>query len=96
MEGGKQEHVCAFVRRREEKWALTLVPRFLTRLAGVGAFPCGQQIWEDDILLLPPDAPKHWLNVFTGENLKVPMPTKGVPLSRIFSLFPVALLASNY
>jgi len=53
-------------------------------------------VWGKSPLLLPEDAPEHWLNVFTGENLTVSMPTKRVPLSRIFSLFPVALLASNY
>ena len=94
--GKRREHVCAFARRQGRSWALTVVPRLLTKLVGVGILPLGPQVWGKSLLLLPEDAPEHWLNVFTGENLTVSMPTKGVPLSRIFSLFPVALLASNY
>jgi len=94
--GKRREHVCAFARRQGRSWALTVVPRLLTKLVGVGILPLGPQVWGKSPLLLPEDAPEHWLNVFTGENLTVSMPTKGVPLSRIFSLFPVALLASNY
>ncbi|MFC1989389.1 malto-oligosyltrehalose synthase [Chloroflexota bacterium] len=92
VEGQRQEHVCAFARSKGDKWVLTVVPRLLSKLVDFGIFPVGQQVWGNDILLLPEDAPQDWLNVFTGENLKVSDRRKGLSLSEIFHIFPVSLL----
>jgi len=94
VEGKRQEHVCAFARNMGEKWAVTVVPVFLTKLVEVGGLPCGQKVWGDDIILLPGDAPGYWLNVFTGERLRVFGKQKGLYISEIFNIFPVALLKS--
>lgn len=90
--GQRQEHICAFIRRKGDKWALIAVPRFLTKLVGVGVLPCGQQVWRDDVLLLPEDAPKHWINILTGENLRACDRGKDLTLSEVLHVFPVALL----
>ncbi|MFC1909254.1 malto-oligosyltrehalose synthase [Chloroflexota bacterium] len=92
VERRSQENVCAFARNTGGKWTLTVVPRLLTRLVDVGTFPVGQQVWGDDILELPEGTPKHWLNVLTGETLKASSGRKGLSLSEIFHVFPVALL----
>ncbi|MFC1912506.1 malto-oligosyltrehalose synthase, partial [Chloroflexota bacterium] len=92
VEGRRQEHVCAFARNKGDEWILTVVPRLLSKLVDIGTFPIGQQVWENDILLLPEDAPRHWLNVFTGERLEISDGGKRLPLAEIFHIFPVSLL----
>jgi len=71
---------------------LVAVPRLVTSLVSVGELPLGQQVWGDDSLPLPDDAPGRWTNVLTGEFLQASPKSKGLPLSRIFSLFPASLL----
>ncbi|MFC2047889.1 malto-oligosyltrehalose synthase [Chloroflexota bacterium] len=93
--GQKQEHVYAFGRQKEGKWALTIAPRLLTRLTGLGVFPSGLEVWQDTALLLPKNAPRHWLNVLTGENLIIPGSRAGLRLSDVFHIFPLALLKSS-
>jgi (1->4)-alpha-D-glucan 1-alpha-D-glucosylmutase len=90
--GQRQEHVCAFARRKGEWWALVVVPRLLTKLVGVSLIPVGQQVWGEDILLLPDDVPEHWLNSFTGDKIKLSYTTNALRLSDILRRFPVALL----
>jgi (1->4)-alpha-D-glucan 1-alpha-D-glucosylmutase len=94
--GGKQERVVSFARRRGRTWVLVTVPRLLARLVVPGTPPLGKQVWGDDLLLLPDEAPESWRNVFTGESLKISTTKKrGLPLSDMLSIFPVALLVSN-
>jgi (1->4)-alpha-D-glucan 1-alpha-D-glucosylmutase len=90
--GQRQEHVCAFARRRQTECALVVIPRLLTKLVRVGAIPVGQDVWGEDLLLLPDSMAEHWLNVFTGEKLKVSGSKNGLNLSDILYSFPVALL----
>jgi (1->4)-alpha-D-glucan 1-alpha-D-glucosylmutase len=90
--GQKREHVCAFGRYREGRWVLAVVPRLLTGLISAGALPLGEKVWGDDLLVLPDSAAREWRNVLTGETIKV---SGGLPLSRVFNLFPVALLTES-
>jgi len=94
VHGEKQEHICAFARIRRGNWTLTVVPRLLTGLIGVGDLPFGQRVWKDDKLLLPNEAPECWFNVFTEEKVRVLDEEKQLSLSDIFTVFPVALLKS--
>lgn len=89
---GRREHVCAFARRYGDKWALIGVPRFFTRLSEAGIFPIGQQVWQEDHILLPENSPRDWLNVFTGETVSG---VKEIALSRLFDRLPVALLVGR-
>jgi (1->4)-alpha-D-glucan 1-alpha-D-glucosylmutase len=92
IEGQRREHVCAFGRNMRKKWAITVVPRFVPRLVDIGYLPCGQQVWGNDILILPEDAPQNWLNVLTGEKLRAFDGRKGLSLAEVFHIFPVAFL----
>ena len=92
--GQRQEHICAFARRRGRRCALVVIPRLLTKLVGVGVIPVGQDVWGEDLLLLPNNASERWLNILTGENLKVSGAEKRLPLFDILGKFPVALLIS--
>jgi len=90
--GQKQQHVCAFARRKGGKWAITVVPRLLVRLVSPGVFPCGQPVWGDDTLFLPKSAPGVWFNIFTGEKLLMSSDRRELTLSDIMNIFPVAVL----
>jgi len=94
VRGQRQDHFCAFVRRYGKRWVLVAIPRLLTRLVEVGTLPLGQRVWRQDALLLPKDAPESWLQVLTRETINISPATKEMPLSSIFSTFPVALLVS--
>jgi (1->4)-alpha-D-glucan 1-alpha-D-glucosylmutase len=93
IKGQRREHVCALGRYRAGRWALVAVPRLLTKLISAGALPMGEKVWGDDFLILPQGAAQEWRNVLSGETISGT--AKGLPLSRVFSLFPVALLAES-
>ena len=43
----------AFARNYGKRWAVIVVPRFLTALISEGEIPLGEEIWEDTQILLP-------------------------------------------
>jgi len=92
--GQRQEHVCAFARRRGGTWAVIVIPRLLTKLVRAGTLPLGQRVWRNDFLFLPRGAPERWLNIFTGENLNTPSKEKNLLLSNVLRIFPIAMLIS--
>ncbi|MHC2991956.1 hypothetical protein OB13_10285 [Pontibacter sp. HJ8] len=92
LSGKHRNHAIAFARQHEGAWCLVVVPRLLTRLASEEELPLGEQVWEDTVLLLPPDAPQQWQNLFGNT------PVQGkqeIPLSTLFGSFPVALLTAT-
>jgi (1->4)-alpha-D-glucan 1-alpha-D-glucosylmutase len=91
--GSNSEYIIAFIRRHENRWAITAVPRLVTRLASPGKLSLGFSVWGEDYLDLPASAPSSWRNVFTGRTLKSPLHT--LRLAEIFSEFPVGLLENN-
>lgn len=95
--GKARENVCAFARRNEHNWALGAAPRLITRLVAPEKLPLGKEVWEENALGLPPDAPRRWLNVFTGEELEISTMGKRneLPLENVFRRFPVALLTAS-
>ena len=93
--GNKDKHICAFARNTSDKWAVSVVPLFLTSMTVTGVLPYGQDIWEEDVLYFPKTAPADWENVFTGEHVTLSREEKTLPLSRIFNSFPVALLRNR-
>ncbi len=97
-EGKYREHICAFVRRLDERWLLAVTPRLLTRFVAPGCLPLGAAGWEQERLPLPAKAPTLWRNILTGKNVTALPPKTGrkaLRLSEIFASFPVALLASD-
>ncbi len=94
--GTKKENALAFVRHKEGHWAVTAVPRFVTKLARAGRPPTGESVWAASALLLPRGAPSDWVNVLTGEKLqaRTSKQRRTLPLVEVFNKFPVALLAS--
>jgi (1->4)-alpha-D-glucan 1-alpha-D-glucosylmutase len=97
VEGERRESVCGYARRQGDHWAMTVVPRMVTRLAARGAaFPLGSVAWgSDTALVLPPQAPQNWTNCFSGETLRASgsHKKKRLAIGEIFSQLPFALLA---
>jgi (1->4)-alpha-D-glucan 1-alpha-D-glucosylmutase len=90
--GPFKDHVMAFARRREGKWAVTVAPRFFFALAGEGNHPLGEDTWKGTGLLFPEEAPETWRNCLTGEKIGG---RGNFPVAEILRMFPVALLLSE-
>lgn len=90
----KQENVCAFARHTGDSWAITVAPRLTTQLTTCEIPPLGEAVWGKAVLELPPQAPRAWRNILTGDTLhtttarRVPV----LPLSEVLRCFPLALL----
>jgi (1->4)-alpha-D-glucan 1-alpha-D-glucosylmutase len=91
--GRRSQNVCAFERRNDSARAITVVPRLTTRFINPQSFPSAE-IWQENSLILPTDAPTRWSNVFTGQELETTVfqQSQVLPLARVFDNFPVALL----
>jgi (1->4)-alpha-D-glucan 1-alpha-D-glucosylmutase len=92
--GKRKDNVCAFVRHQAKSWALAAVPRLVTKLAREGKPPLGRKAWGRTVLELSARMPHVWKNVFTQETLTAAVAGGAavLPLSEVFSQFPVALL----
>ena len=91
---GSRDRICAFARQKGEVWALAAVPRLITQLLKPERPPLGEETWGFSALVLPEKAPERWLNILTGEELKVIL-SEGrnlLPLASVFQSFPLALL----
>jgi (1->4)-alpha-D-glucan 1-alpha-D-glucosylmutase len=94
--GSKAENVFAFVRRREDLWAVAVAPRLVTHLmAYPTGLPAGAEVWQDTVLLLPGIGPnRRCRNLFTGEIL-ITSERNGqgcLGLAEVLADFSVALL----
>ena len=92
--GEREGHLVALARRHDSRWALAAAGRFFSRLSPSGEFPLGEEVWGETALLLPPEAPSEWRQVFTGVDLTtVPgSQNRSLPLKEVFKDLPVALL----
>jgi (1->4)-alpha-D-glucan 1-alpha-D-glucosylmutase len=92
--GSKHDNVIAFCRRRGDKWALAIAPRWTTQLTSGSRPPLGEKVWLDTAICLPEGAPSSWRIVLTGA------PAEGggggkLYLRDILRQFPVALLINR-
>jgi len=87
-----REHIYAFCRCCGKEWTLTVVPRLTTRLVPANKFPLGP-VWGQSQLYLPQNAPRHWHNTLTGEEIDM-HEGKGLAVSEVLRTFPVALMAN--
>ena len=95
--GGAKDHVCAFARRTGSGLGFggSAAPDHETTQRGEAAFRRGT--WGSSALVLPEDTPESWLNIFTGEELKVTLSEqrKLLPLASTLQSFPLALLTPS-
>jgi len=94
--GRHAAHVCAFARRHGAAGVVATVPRLTARLTEQGTrWPVGADVWEDTVVVLPPDlAAEAYHDAFTGGTVR-PMPRNGqvvLAVSALLAEFPVALV----
>jgi (1->4)-alpha-D-glucan 1-alpha-D-glucosylmutase len=93
-EGG--ENICAFARRLGSMIAVTVAPRFFTRLCKDNCdLPVGEETWGNSSLAVPfGGGISEFRNILTGEMLPVQRfgGSASIRLSDVLSKFPVALL----
>lgn len=86
--GTYPDHVVAFARQTEEDIAITIVPRLLTHLVGIGEDPLGEAVWQDTQIMVP-RGKRSWVNALTGEEIE----TNGkLAVGEALAHFPAALL----
>jgi (1->4)-alpha-D-glucan 1-alpha-D-glucosylmutase len=95
-EGTFQNHLCAFVRKKNGKSVLVFAPRFLTgMIREVGELPFGPEVWGETFVLIPDDVSRNaFHNIFTGERIEVidRNGKRGLSVGQVFAHFPVAVL----
>ena len=91
--GPHAAHVIAFARHSGMTWTIAVAPRFPGRLRKLSWPSLGKGSLSGTELSFPPNAPRHWLNLFTKETLEVPGSGR-VPVAAILKRFPIALLTA--
>jgi (1->4)-alpha-D-glucan 1-alpha-D-glucosylmutase len=87
--GARENHLCAFARRRGGKSVVVAVPRLV---AALDAEPG----WGDTVVRLPPASAQRWRNVLTGAVVDT-ADQEGSPTlaaAHVFAQFPFALLVA--
>ena len=86
--GARADHVFAFARRQGDRYAVVIVPRWVSRLTD--DLPLGPDVWGDTRIALPFRSPLT--DLFTGRASATP---GEVRLADALADFPVALLIST-
>ncbi len=86
VRGVAAEHVMAFARRWQERWAVCVVPRLPYSLPSAPHWPLGDPAWQDTAVELPPDAPTAWTDTLTGQA------KRSFRVAELLNSLPVSLL----
>ena len=91
--GPHADHVIAFARHSGMTWTIAVAPRFPGKLPRLSWPFLGKGSLNDTELSFPPNAPRHWSNLFTQEKVEVAGNGR-VPLATLLQRFPIALLTA--
>jgi (1->4)-alpha-D-glucan 1-alpha-D-glucosylmutase len=86
-EGILGNHIVAFARALEGRWAVTVAPRLTAKLGP--RIPLSRAAWEDARIMMPDDFPRHWRDAITSREIES---DDGILLSDVLEAFPAALL----
>jgi (1->4)-alpha-D-glucan 1-alpha-D-glucosylmutase len=90
VSGRHRDHVVAFARIHQGRWAVAVVPRRVHALAGPGRFPVGTQVWDDAEVVLPSGFPATLTDSLTGRSIST---SDGrLAVGSVLATLPVALL----
>ncbi|MFI5355373.1 MAG: malto-oligosyltrehalose synthase, partial [Desulfobaccales bacterium] len=95
VQGQRQNQVLALARRQDHDWILAVAGRFFTTLTPAGQPPTGREVWGDTEVILPPEAPVAWEDIFTGRvcEAREAATLKHLPLQKVLQHLPVAFLS---
>jgi (1->4)-alpha-D-glucan 1-alpha-D-glucosylmutase len=90
--GKFQDHIFAFARSTENRFSITVAPRFYTHVVQPGECPIGEQSWADTHLQLPAGMPSTWQDAITNQTIQA---GSELAVGKVLQYFPVALLMSR-
>jgi (1->4)-alpha-D-glucan 1-alpha-D-glucosylmutase len=96
--GAHGDHLCAFARRHGGRAVVVVAPRLTAALTKQAArLPLGAETWEDTAAIGPSGLAGHYVDVFTGAEIRVVAAAGAAdfPLAALLSEFPVAMLAQR-
>ena len=79
---------CVFARHVNEQWVLVIIPLGLERRG----IQNPKEGWTSESIILGPNLPSHWINIFTGKEIDAP---GELSLIEALGQFPVALLTNK-
>ena len=88
VSGPLADHVIAFARHYQDRWALFVTTRFFRHLVQPGLLPVGT-MWNDTMLALPAAAPTTWQNILTNE------PAEGTSLESYLGTLPFGMFVAR-
>jgi (1->4)-alpha-D-glucan 1-alpha-D-glucosylmutase len=89
--GSEGARVIAFGRSAEDCCSLTVASRWLTRMMPRGTTLPPPEAWQDTALALPPELPRAWRNVISGERVQA-ADDGSLSVALIFRTLPSAIL----
>jgi (1->4)-alpha-D-glucan 1-alpha-D-glucosylmutase len=98
VKGTYRKCVIAYGRRYRGDWVLVIAPRFTLELGGQESGALRVRGWKDTRLLLPRDAPSHWVSVLSSRQFDVDQNgemTGEIALEQALQDFPVAMLSNQ-
>ena len=97
VQGQRQNQVLALARRQDHDWVLAVAGRFFTTLTPAGQPPTGREVWGDTEVILPPEAPVAWEDIFTGRvcEAREAATLKHLPLQKVLQHLPLAFLSGS-
>lgn len=91
--GRHRDHVLAFARIHQSRWAVSVVPRCVQSLSGPGRLPVGAATWTDAEVVVPPACPGTLTDVLTGRSIS--LQNGRIAVSSVLATLPVALLVGG-
>ncbi len=97
VQGKRQNQVLALARRQADDWIIAVAGRFFTTLTPAGHPPTGQEVWGNTEVILPPEAPLAWEDIFTGRvcEARETATLKRLSLHKVLQHLPVAFLSGS-
>jgi len=98
VKGAYGKCVIAYGRRYRGDWVLVIAPRFTVQLGGQESGSLRVRGWKDTRVLLPRDAPSHWVSILTSRQFDVDQAGEimgGIALEGALEDFPVAMLSNQ-
>jgi (1->4)-alpha-D-glucan 1-alpha-D-glucosylmutase len=99
VHGSQAHHVCAFARRHNGSFLVTIAPRLYRRLLDdPERLPLGEAVWQDTLVELPRDQVRGALRSVLDDSEVLPVRYGGsgaLPVAQALAQFPVALLTGR-
>ncbi len=89
VEGKFKNNIIAFARKKDKKYIICVIPRFLTEITEFNTLPLGK-LWKDTKIVLPVKSDK-WKNILTDEIIKG---KNKLHISEIFTEIPFGVIAN--